>query len=253
MKWLALLCLPLLAWPDTMPTRAVDVTFDPIGNGYLIYPTWVEKYDPSGRLLFRTGDLNFGAISSFEATDPLKPFIFFRDQGILCPLDNTMSLQGQPLFLYSADFSQIDCVARAVDGNYWCWDGLRNELVKVDGNLQRITASGNMAVMLSTEIHPYQLVAVGNHVCAADSVNGLLIFDFMGNFRSRTLLPSGSRLQPDDRTLLIFSDAGVQRLDPSQPALPAEMPRKLVNARKTVYHNHRLYWLTGDALVSEPQ
>lgn len=251
MRWILAIVLMSFGWPERLPTKARDFTFDRLSNGYLVYDTYVDKYDPNGKLLFRTGDLNFGPISSFDATDPLKPFIFFRDQGILCPLDNTMSLQGPTLFLYASDFSQVDLVARAIDGQYWCWDGLQNELVKVDGTMQRISSTGNLSARLGLALHPHQLVVVENHVCLADSVHGLLVFDFMGNYSSQTKLPHGARLQPDGKTLLVLTRESVARLDPASPLAGLGASRAMAVPEGAKLYRGRMFWLENGALNAE--
>ena len=237
-------CNPLL----TVKTTAVDFRVDQLNNIYLVYDTYIEKLDPNGKLLFRTSDPGFGVITSLEVSDPLKPFLFYRDQGIIYPMDNTQSLQGAPIELFRTTM-QVEAVGWSRDNHYWVWDAYRSELVRLDRGLNRVNATGNLQTLLGLTLSPTQLIEVGGYwVYLVDPKQGLFVFDSYGNYYSRREINAPYGIQVLDKIILYSDGKSLCTLEKSlvnESSFPLECPSK----GRVLQVNDKIYFL-GDGMLS---
>jgi hypothetical protein len=165
-------------------TKAGFVVVDDLGNIYLLHETFVERKSTVGKENFRTSDFNYGPIEYFDTTNPLKPFLHFREAGKIILFDNTLSQQGEPVDLYNLNLGQIELIAGSRGDAYWLWDSMNSEMIRTDGNFQKLTSTGNLSVLLEKELHPKQILERGDYVYLVDPLEGVLVFDIYGTYRT---------------------------------------------------------------------
>jgi len=197
----------------SIPTTGAQVDVDELGNVYFVQSRRVEKRDATGKLLFQTADLNFGEITNLDLTNPLMPFLYYREQSKLVFFDNTLSQQGQALDLFEKGFLQVEYVCGSRGDSFWLWDARMSELVRVDRQFETLSSTGNLGVLLGLTLSPSQLFERGSSVYLIDKENGVLVFDVYGNYRTRLLIKSPYPMKVFDESLIYVSDDQLHILD----------------------------------------
>jgi hypothetical protein len=167
-----------------LETKAASVVVEELGNIYLLHETFVERKSTVGKESFRSSDFNYGPIEYFDVTNPLKPFLHFREAGKIILFDNTLSQQGEPVDLFNLNLGQIELIAGSRGDAYWLWDAMNSEMIRTDGNFQKLTSTGNLSVLLEKELYPRQILERGDYVYLVDPIEGVFVFDIYGTYRT---------------------------------------------------------------------
>lgn len=200
----------------TIPTRARDFSIDNLGFIYLVYSHHIEKLTNEGKKLFRTSDLNFGEIRTLDVTNPLRPFIYYKEQGKIVVLDNTLSQQGEPVDLYTIGQGQVELVAGSRGDAFWLWDVLNAELIRVDQQFRKMNSTGNLATLLGVGLLPVQVVEKGSYVYLVDPVEGIFVFDLYGNYRTRIKAEIQGRIVVSDERIFFRNENDLSILEPDK-------------------------------------
>ncbi|MDZ4824558.1 MAG: hypothetical protein SH856_13965 [Flavobacteriales bacterium] len=235
--------------PDTsIATDALDFQVDKLDHIYFIHSTFVEKLDSEGNFLFRTGDLGYGTIHSLDVSDPLKPFLYFKDQGIIYQMDNTLSLQGSIINTFETEYNQVECVGWSRDNNFWIWDAIQSELSRVDGAFNRINSSGNLQALLGKGISPRQIIESGYFVYMFDPKLGLLVFDVFGNYSSTFSLSTNGPLQLTE-TNVIYADSTHLHILEKNLLVETSFPLPLSSTSRVMCSGKKMMTLQNGALL----
>jgi hypothetical protein len=80
----------------------------------------------------------------------LRPLLFYKDQGIILALDNTLSLQQKSeISLNELGLYQTSCISNSnFDNGIWLYDIDVNEIVKINYQAEVVFKSGNLSVIL---------------------------------------------------------------------------------------------------------
>ncbi|MFM7309545.1 MAG: hypothetical protein ACKOZY_02970 [Flavobacteriales bacterium] len=201
-----------LQFVGEQPMDARHVTSDELGNVYYVYDRYIERHSTSGKPLFRTSEFELGEVTSFDVTNPMKPFIFVQGTGKLVFFDNTLSRQSDEVDLFAKGYQQVECVAGSRGDAYWLWDAYQMELIKVDGRFQKQSSSGNLAVLLGKELHPIQVLERDQSVYVLDPQVGVLVFDIYGTYRTTRALNGGRAMEVSNEWLYVMSSNAVDRI-----------------------------------------
>lgn len=184
MMFFTALILTLFTLESSFEVEANSFKMDAFGNYFLYDEQFIEKRDISGKLIFRNSGIDYGTIHDIDLTNPLQPIVFYKEQGKIAFLDNTLSVQGNVIDLFSHGYGQIECVGGSRGDAFWLWDVNKTELVRVNRNFERQSSSGNLSLLLGRKITPHQIIENGNFVYVSDASYGVMIFDIYGNYRS---------------------------------------------------------------------
>ncbi|MFM1998870.1 MAG: hypothetical protein RL204_817 [Bacteroidota bacterium] len=236
--FIAYLLSAVFTFESSFPIVAQKFEMDEIGNYYFINGQVIEKRDSKGNLLFRNSELNQGRIDHLDLTNPLQPFVFFKDQGKLLILDNTLSVQGEQIDLFEKGFGQVECIGGSRGDAYWIWDVSKTELIKVDKQFNQLNTSGNISMLLGKTLHPSQIIEKGNELYLFDKAEGVFVFDIYGNYKSSLVIKADDSIQIVNASIA-YTSAGVykvlswDRITETSTPLPLEcksMPRYFGNA-----------------------
>lgn len=232
---------------SSFDVNASQFAMDQIGHYYFIEGRTIEKRDERGNLLFKNSELDYGNIHSIDLTNPLQPIIFYKEQGKIAFLDNTLSLQGSIIDLFDYGFGQIECMGGSRGDAYWLWDVSSTELVRVNRQFVRKSSSGNLSQMLGREIHPTQIQESGNNLYVTDPAYGVMIFDVYGNYRSSIKLQFDGFVQIENEKIIYTYQSqlkviGSNKIDEMSYDLPKECGSKVVFFAKKLHslHNKRM-------------
>ncbi len=126
------------------------IEFDHHGNIYLINDDNLLKLNDKQDTLYSYSNKLFGEISQLDVTNPLRPLVFYKDQGIITVLDNTLTQQKYVISLNEIGLYQSKCIANSnFDNGIWLYDIDINEIIKIDHLSNIIYRSGNLSVILN--------------------------------------------------------------------------------------------------------
>jgi hypothetical protein len=168
----------------SIKTDASSFALDELGNSYLVSANRVEMYDPQGELLFVYNPSFTNRIDDIDVTRALRPMIFFKDQGFLQYLDNTLSEQNALVDLYALPFGRVELIGASADNHIWVFDSVNLELLRLDKSLSIVSRSGNLGSWFSGEMDFFELREYQDRVFLAGN-SGVFVFDLFGNFDHR--------------------------------------------------------------------
>jgi hypothetical protein len=212
-----LFLLPLISFspetrkPDvTVNVEAEKMTSDNLGNVYLIKGESIFKYDSLGVLQKTFSNKNFGAITSADATNALRIILFYKDFNRVVTLDNTLSLNGEPLTLETIGFPMASLVAASHENGLWIYDQQNFELVLLNRNLQVEHRSGNLSQILGIELQPNFIIEKDNRLFLNNPVTGILVFDVFGTYSKTIPILNLKSFQVVDNSVLYYKGRNLQ-------------------------------------------
>lgn len=160
--------------------KSVDV--DEFGGVYLVSETKVlMKLDSALDTLYSFESKNIEV--DYAATqNPLKILVFNKSLNSIVFLDKTLSASSEEFSLDELGLPSVKAVGMSRDNNVWVYDDNMQELKKFNTQLEQISTSGNVLNLSGVSSFPFLLKEQVGRVYAADSVNGVLEFDFFGSY-----------------------------------------------------------------------
>ena len=102
-----------------------QIEIDQYGYFYIIDQDNLIKYDSEGHTLYHYSNKLLGNIDQIDISNPLRPLLFYKDQGLIIVLDNTLSQQKEPISLNELGLYQTSCIANSnFDNGIWLYDCL---------------------------------------------------------------------------------------------------------------------------------
>ena len=126
----------------------------------------------------------------------LKILVFYRNYLLCIFLDNTLSLNGEPISFDKTGFLQAQLICSSHNNGLWIYDQQNLELVRVGQSLERTQQTGNLAALLSINLHPDYLIEYDNKVYLNNPETGILIFDIYGTYYKTIPVKNIKQFQP---------------------------------------------------------
>ena len=106
---------------------------DQYGFIYNIEKDNLIKYDSKGEILYNYSNKLLGDITQIDISNPLRPLLFYKDQGVILALDNTLSQQKSQISLNELGLYQTNCISNSnFDNGIWLYDLDVNEIIKIN-------------------------------------------------------------------------------------------------------------------------
>jgi hypothetical protein len=198
---ISILLVLLLGWENaytqhretTTVPAPVQVSIDKSGNFYLCdAPGNILQYNWQGQLLQTISSQRNGTISSIEAWNPLRIFIFYREHQEYILLDRFLT-PSQPFMLPAPEGEWAAAASQAYDNNLWIFDISSFSLKKYDLNFRQFTLVSPLNLVLDSRKHEvFHVREYQSLVFVGDTYKGVLVFDNMGTYL-RTLGEPGIR------------------------------------------------------------
>lgn len=159
-----------------------SVSTDDFGN---IYVTNKNK-----NLLKFSGNLD--SLYTFESKNlevdiiapqhALKILVVDKNLNTALFLDKTLSPTTDEISLNELELPSVEAISMSRDNNIWIFDTDAQELKKYDIQFEQISTSGNLSNLLDENWYPYLLKELGDKIYLADSLKGIMEFDFYGSY-----------------------------------------------------------------------
>src|SRR5438105_2852509 len=166
---------------NSIPFINAKFTTDNLGNAYVIMENQLLQFDSLGKPKATYAERNAGQLHSIDATNPLKPLLFYPDFAQLQILDSKLALQSS-IYLRNFNIIQPVAVCQSNQGGYWIFDLQDYQLKKIDLNLQLKFESGNVMQTLGYSPVPNFLLEWDNNIYLNNPKTGILVFDQYSNY-----------------------------------------------------------------------
>lgn len=173
--------LVFLVFSTVFPLDAERFLVDDLGYIYGVRDYSLTLYDRDGRMRFVYSRMDLGSPSQLDVSDPLRPLVFYPETGTLVALDNTLSEQ-RVLRLWDAGWGMPQWVASGVNQEFWVYDALNKEVIRIDDRMIRRAGTGYLPAVTG---HSPEIVGMAERheqLIIADRTHGLWIFDRFGTF-----------------------------------------------------------------------
>ena len=194
----------------TINTESDFFTTDNQANVYVVKADELTKYDKIGKELYKYSNKNFGNISFVDASNMLRIVVFYKDFLQVVFLDNTLSLNGEPVSLEKTGFQQAQLVCSSHNSGLWIYDLQNFELIRLDQNLLKTQQTGNLSSTLNMELKPNYLLEYDNKLSLNNPSIGVLLFDVYGTYYKTLPIKNAPRFQPIGDWVYFISDKKVK-------------------------------------------
>jgi hypothetical protein len=235
--------------PHTIKTKLDYVTVDNLGNVYVINGDELVKYSPTTKFFARYSNLKLGAISSVDATNPLKLVVYYRDFQQILFLDNQLSINSEQVSLEKLGHEQTELVCASANNSFWIYDKQNNELLRYNENSKKIANTGNLKQVLQTDIAPNFITECNGFLYLNCPENGIYVFDIFGAFSKLIALRDLKQFQVSENLIYYKKDSSFCSYDYK---LFEETCKNFLGSATTLemkYNNHRLYKAYKDSVV----
>lgn len=177
-------------------------TSDKLKQIYLITPNQVlRKYNEFGKVLFEFSNRYLGRLSKVDASDPFDLLLFYPDYQTILFLDRTLNLTAD-VRLKTEEFPLPTLVAVGRDRQIWIYDGALNTINQIDRQGTIKHTSQDLSLLLGRRFVPNQMVTKETGIYLVDPDQGVLVFDFFGQFKNFIPIQGIEQLQNFDQYLL---------------------------------------------------
>ncbi len=181
---------------NAIETDADFFTTDNQSNIYTVKGNVLTKYDKTGKFLYRYSNKNYGNINFVDVSNMLKILVFYRNYLLTVFLDNTLSINGEPISLDKLGYLQAQLVCASHNNGLWIYDQQNLQLVRLGQNLEPTQRTGNLAAILAIELHPDYLLEYDNKVYLNNPSTGILVFDIYGTYYKTIPVKDIRQFQP---------------------------------------------------------
>jgi hypothetical protein len=215
--------------------EADRLVVDELGTIYLMNPTGIERRNAFGGGVFRTSEMQWGEFHDIDSTDPLRPFIHFPSTGKVVFFDKTLSVQGSPIDLFELGYDNVEIMCGSRGDGYWLWDARNSEIVRVDRSFNRVVSTGNLSILLKSEIRPQAMIERGSFLFLLNADNTLHVLDMFGMWKKSIAIDEVVSWSAEARMLYLFGKDGKMRLVDTVIWQPQEVVLPVSGGRYSYY------------------
>ena len=171
-------------------------TSDNQSNLYVVKGDELFKFDKTGKLLYKYSNKNFGSISFVDASNMLKILVFYKEFSQVVFLDNTLSLNGEPVSFDKIGFLGTQLACSSHNSNIWIYDQQNYALIQLSQSYERLQQTANLNVLLNIDLQPDFMAEYDNKLYVNNPSTGILIFDIYGTYYKTIPVKNARKFQP---------------------------------------------------------
>lgn len=156
-----------------------QVVLDKLDNIYLVSAQKIEKYNTQAQLLFSYENTLNDAIDYFDASNAMKPLVYYRNSGVVLILDQKLSPINR-VDLWDKNSFNLEAICSYNNIALFAYDLAENKIYQFNKNIEIVAESD----ILSQHITPFkQLKSLQNidNKLYLHNENGLYVFDLYFN------------------------------------------------------------------------
>ncbi|CAG0966708.1 MAG: hypothetical protein HND27_04245 [Bacteroidetes bacterium] len=204
-----LLTLPLSAQPvsiQEIPVQTESFTTDHLGNLYTIEKNHIVKYNKNGEKLYFFSTNKYGNVTGLDVSNPYKILVFFSDFSTLLFLDNTLSLNGEPINMQQQGMEMTALAASSYQNGIWLYDALQFRLIRLNENLSVTVNTPNLVQTTGINLQPTFMQEYNNLLFVNNPESGILVFDIFGAYIKTIPILQIKKFQPIENEILYVKE-----------------------------------------------
>ncbi len=194
----------------TIDVEADFFTSDNQSNVYAVKGNELTKYNKTGKLLYKYSNKNFGNIDFVDASNMMRLLLYYKNFLQIVFLDNTLSLDGEPVSLDEIQYQQAQLVCSSNNNGFWLYDQQNLELVRLSPTFEKTEGTGNLSLLLNLNLQPNMLLEYDNKVYLNNPSTGILIFDIYGTYYKTIPIKNLQRFQPITDWIYFISEKKIK-------------------------------------------
>ena len=191
-----------------------QIEIDQYGYFYIIDQDNLIKYDSEGHTLYHYSNKLLGNIDQIDISNPLRLLLFYKDQGLIIVLDNTLSQQKEPISLNELGLYQTSCIANSnFDNGTWLYDIDVNEIIKINHLSEVNYRSGNLSVLIPNMEFPILNLKEKNRKLYVVTRNKIFVMDQFGSLLSVITLSAEKGLIIKEKNIITYDGNAICQFD----------------------------------------
>jgi hypothetical protein len=191
-----------------------QIEIDQYGYFYIIDQDNLIKYDSEGHTLYHYSNKLLGNIDQIDISNPLRLLLFYKDQGLIIVLDNTLSQQKEPISLNELGLYQTSCIANSnFDNGIWLYDIDVNEIIKINHLSEVNYRSGNLSVLIPNMEFPILNLKEKNRKLYVVTRNKIFVMDQFGSLLSVITLSAEKGLIIKEKNIITYDGNAICQFD----------------------------------------
>jgi hypothetical protein len=179
----------------SIETEVSFFTTDNQSNIYVVKKDELIKFNKAGKQLYKYSNKNLGTISFVDASNMLKILVYYKDFSQVVFLDNTLSLNGEPISFDRIGLQQVGLVCSSFNNGMWIYNQQNFSLTQLNTNYESIHQTDNLNNLLNIELQPDKLLEYDNRVYINNPGSGILIFDIYGTYHKTIPVKNAKEFQ----------------------------------------------------------
>lgn len=161
--------------------NATIINIDETGHIYLVEEKrTIKKYTNTLEKVLEFRATKNGEIKILDVNNPMEIIFYQPNFNRMTILDRLLSQK------FELDFNQynhqnISCIAQSSDGQYWMYDVLNAQLIKINKQYLETSRSNDLRLSRINDFEPSQLEEYDEGVLAFEKGNGYVLFDRYAN------------------------------------------------------------------------
>ena len=191
-----------------------QIEIDQYGYFYIIDQDNLIKYDSEGHTLYHYSNKLLGNIDQIDISNPLRLLLFYKDQGLIIVLDNTLSQQKEPISLNELGLYQTSCIANSnFDNGIWLYDIDVNEIIKINHLSEVNYRSGNLSVLIPNMEFPILNLKEKNRKLYVVTRNKIFVMEQFGSLLSVITLSAEKGLIIKEKNIITYDGNAICQFD----------------------------------------
>ncbi|MEJ6753625.1 MAG: hypothetical protein QNK57_00435 [Flavobacteriales bacterium] len=201
----------IIEQPFDLFSKSEIIEVDQYGFIYHINKDNLVKFDSKGVPIYNYSNKLLGNITQLDISNPLRPLLFYKDQGIILALDNTLSLQKSEISLNELALYQTSCISNSnFDNGIWLYDIDVNEIVKINYQAEVMFKSGNLSVILPKMEFPIFKLQEKNKKLYGVSSSQIIVLDQYGSLLNTINLNASNGLIIKEESLIGYDGSFIK-------------------------------------------
>ena len=189
--------------PFKLFSKSEKIEIDQYGFIYHINKDNLVKFNKEGLPLYNYSNKLLGNITQLDISNPLRPLLFYKDQGIILALDNTLSLQKSEISLNELALYQTSSISNSnFDNGIWLYDIDVNEVIKINYQAEVVFKSGNLSVILPNMQFPILKLLEKNKKLYGVTSTQIIVLDQYGSLLNTINLKATKGLITKEESLI---------------------------------------------------
>ncbi|MBL7882647.1 MAG: hypothetical protein JNL69_01150 [Bacteroidia bacterium] len=170
-------------------------TTDNQSNTYVVKGNELNKFDKSGKLLYKYSNKNLGNIDFVDATNMLRVLVYYKNFSQVVFLDNTLSLNTEPVSFDVLGYQQVQLACSSHNNSMWIYDQQNFELIRLSKNYDKTQQTGNINLLINIPLQPNYLLEYDNKLYLNNPTTGILVFDIYGTYYKTIPVKNAEKIQ----------------------------------------------------------